>query len=62
MNEDNLSTAALRENLSAMVNMSNQFSEELRTLLAQYPAHKFSRSAAVLDVYKRQALEMVDSS
>ena len=39
MNEDNLSTAALRENLSAMVNMSNQFSEELRTLLAQYPAH-----------------------
>lgn len=39
MNEDNLSTAALRENLSSMVTMSNQFSEELRTLLAQYPAH-----------------------
>lgn len=39
MNEDNLSTAALRENLSAMVTMSNQFSEELRTLLAQYPAY-----------------------
>lgn len=39
MNEDNLSTVALRENLSSMVTMSNQFSEELRTLLAQYPAH-----------------------
>lgn len=39
MNEDNLSTAALRKNLSAMVTMSSQFSEELRMLLAQYPAH-----------------------